>query len=270
VAMIKRRRLSWLGLAGVVLAVAGLLILLEWRRRQDVARAGEQALDSFGIARPSNDLQQRYSDLHEFARLCAAVQEHYDALVGRALRLQHLRKSRVTEFDRRKQPISIVDLQERVHFEDGKERPIKLASRQVLGPPLVPPQAGPEGGLNIKAPFSSEVPEGVYRYQLESVEEIAGQLLLRVQFEPIKPIEGSFKGSVWVDPATAEPIRMHGSAVKLVMPLDRLEMLIDYGPAENGYNQMRRATVDVVGGFAFIFKHYRIEAELSDYRPREP
>jgi hypothetical protein len=26
----------------------------------------------------------------------------------------------------------------------------------------------------------------------------------------------------------------------------------------------------VVAGFAFIFKHYRIEAELSDYRPREP
>jgi hypothetical protein len=47
-------------------------------------------------------------------------------------------------------------------------------------------------------------------------------------------------------------------------------MLIDYGPAENGHNQVRRAVIDVAGGLAFISRHYRLEAELSDYRPREP
>lgn len=269
--MSKRGRLSWLGLACVLLAVAGLLALFEWHRRQDVARAGELTLDGSGIALSADDLQQKYSDPQEFARLCAAVQEHYDALVGRSLQLQHLRKSRTIEFDRRKQPIAIVDTLERVHFEGRKECRTYLESQQVLGPPSASPPGGPQGGLDVKAPFSNEPPsEGLYRYQLEGVEEIAGQLVLRVHFEPVKPVEGSFKGSVWVDPATREPIRMHGSAVKLPVPLDRLEMLIDYGPAENGYNQMRRATVDVAGGFAFIFKHYRIEAELSDYRPRQP
>jgi hypothetical protein len=256
-------------LSCILLAVAGLLALLEWHRRQEVVSAGEFALDGSGTPLSANDLHQRYSDPQEFAKLCAAVQEHYDALVGRSLRLQHLRKNRVTEFDRRKQPISIVETRERIHFEGRKECPTILETRQVLGRSSSPPQEGPQGGLNIKAPFSSEVPEGFYRYQFESVEKVAGQLVLRVHFEPIKPIEGSFKGSVWIDPSTSEPIRMHGSAVKLLMPLDRLEMLIDYGPAENGYNQMRRATVDVVGGFAFIFKHYRIEAELNHYQPCE-
>jgi hypothetical protein len=269
-AMIKLRRLSWLGLVCAVLASAGLLALLEWHRREDVARAGELKLDGSGIPRTANELRQKYSDPLEFARLCAEVQKHYDALVSRSLRLQHLRKSRLTEFDRRQQPVSIVETLERIHFEGRKECLTILESRQVLGAPSASPQGGPQGGLNIKAPFSSEVQQGFYRYQLQGVEEIAGRLVLRVRFDPVEPLEGSFKGSVWIDPATSEPIRMHGSAVKPRMPLDRLEMLIDYGPAENGYKQMRRATVDVVGGFAFIFKHYRIEAELSDYQPRKP
>ena len=264
-----RRRRSWLGLACILLVIAGLLAVLEWHRRQDAASAGEQTLYGSGISRSANDLQQRYSDPQEFARLCAAVQEHYDALVGRSLQLQHLRKSRTIEFDRRKQPIAIVETRESIHFEGRKECPTNVESRQVLGPPLASPP-GPQGGLNMKEPFSSETPEGQYLYRLGGIEEVAGQLVLRVRFETVKPMEGSFKGSVWVDPATAEPIRIHGSAVKLLVPLDRLEMLIDYGPAENGYNQMRRAIVDVTGGFAFIFKHYRIEAQMSDYRPRGP
>lgn len=268
--MRKRGRLSWLGLAWAVLPVAGLLMLLEWQRRQEIANAGEHTLDGSGIALSSNDLQQRYSDPQEFARLCAAVEEHYDALIGRSRQLQHLRKSRTIEFDRGKKAIAIVDTLERIHFEGEKECPTNLESRQVLGSPTVYPPGRSQGGLNMKAPFSRETPEDLYRYRLEGVEEVAGKLVLRIRFEPVRSIEGSFKGSVWVDPTTSESIRMHGSAVKLSAPLDRLEMLLDYGPAENGCNQMRRATVDVAGGFAFIFKHYRIEAELSDYRFGEP
>jgi len=57
---------------------------------------------------------------------------------------------------------------------------------------------------------------------------------------------------------------------ELPLLVDRLEMLIDYGLAENGHNQVRRAIIDVAGGFAFFSRHYRLEAELSNYRPREP
>ncbi len=265
-----RKKRSWLGLSCILLAVAALLALLEWQRRQEVASAEERTLDGSGIALSANNLRQRYSDPQEFARLCTAVREKYDALVGRSLQLQHLRKSRTTEFDRRKQPIAITDTLDRIHFEGRKECLTKLESRQVLGSPSAFPSGGPQGGLEMKAPFSRETPEGLYRYQLEGVEEVAGKQLLRVHFEPVKLIEGGFKGSVWVDPATAEPIRMYGSAVKPPVPLDRLEMLMEYGPAENGYNQMRRATVNIAGGFAFISKHYRIEAELGDYRSRDP
>lgn len=269
--MSKRWRLSWLGMASLLPAIAGLLALLEWDRRREVASAGEHALDGSGVALFADDLPRRYGDPQAFDRLCAAVQEHYDALVGRSLRLQHLRKSRTIEFDRRNQPITVVESLERVHFEGRKECVATMESRQVIGSPPALLSGGSPGGLDIKAPFSGEPSsKGLYRYRLEGVEEVDRQFVLRVHFEPIRPAEGSFKGSVWVDPTTAEPVRMHGSAVKLPIPLDRLEMLIDYGPAENGHNQMRRVTVEVAGGFAFVSKHYRIEAELSDYRPREP
>jgi hypothetical protein len=184
--------------------------------------------------------------------------------------LQHLRKGRLTEFDRHGQPVAIVESSERVYFEGGEERKLTLEARQVLGPPI---DAGKlQGGPSQKSlpPFSKEAPEGLYRYELEGVEEVAGRPVLRAHFEPVEPVEGTYKGSAWIDPDSAEPVRMHGSALKLPLLLDRLEVRIDYGPAENGHNQVRRATFDVAGGLAFFSRHYRLEAELSDYRPRQP
>jgi hypothetical protein len=174
------------------------------------------------------------------------------------------------EFDRRNQPVAVSESLERVYFEGEKERKTTLEVRQVLGPPIDANQF--QGGPNQKSlpPFSKEAPEGLYRYELEGVEEIAGRLVLRARFEPVEPVEGTYKGSAWIDPDSAELVRMHGSALKLPLLLDRLEMLIDYGLAENGRNQVRRAAIDVAGGFAFISRHYRLEAELSDYRPRDP
>jgi hypothetical protein len=266
------RRAKWvlLGLAAALLFGTGLLAALEWQRRQQAAGAGRQVLDGSGTKRSAADLRRKYSDPEEWTRLCAAVRERSDALQARSFRLQHLRKGRLIELDVRGQPVAIGESLERVYFEGEKERKTTLEVRQVLGRPIDAGQL--QGGPNQKSlpPFSKEAPEGLYRYEMEGVEEIAGRLVLRASFEPAEPVEGTYKGSAWVDPDSAEPVRLHGSALKLPLLLDRLEMLIDYGPAENSHNQVRRVAIDVAGGFAFISRHFRLEAELSDYRPREP
>jgi hypothetical protein len=268
--MTRRTKRLLQGLAAALLVGAGLLAALEWQRRRQVASAGRGMLEGSGKRVSATALRRQYSDPQEWDRLCAAVREHSDAIRARSLRLQHLRKGRLIELDRQGQAVAIVESLERVYFEGEKERKTALEVRQVLGRPI---DAGKlQGGPDQKSlpPFSKEAPEGLYRYELEGIEEVAGRPVLRVRFEPVEPAEGTYQGSAWVDPDSAEPVRMHGSALKLPLLLDRLEMLIDYDPAENGHNQVRRATIDVAGGFAFFSRHYRLEAELSDYRPREP
>jgi hypothetical protein len=62
---------------------------------------------------------------------------------------------------------------------------------------------------------------------------------------------------------------LHGSLVKARFNVDHFDMMLDYGPAENGHNQLRRVVMDMAGGFAVISVHYRIDSEVSDYREIE-
>jgi hypothetical protein len=59
---------------------------------------------------------------------------------------------------------------------------------------------------------------------------------------------------------------MNGSLAKLPLGCDRFDMLLDYGPSENGQIQVRRVVMEMVGGFALVSLHYRVVSELSDYR----
>ncbi len=267
-AMTKRVRWSLYGIAAFLL-VFGLLAMLEWRRQQQAVSAGLQPIDDSGVALSADDLEQKYSNPEEFASLCKDVQDHFAAQQERFLKLQHLRKSRVSEFDYRNQPVAVVEMLDRVYFEGQKECKTNLETRQVFGQDFDPGKL--QAGLNTKTlpPFSPDTPMGVYRYEWAGVETIAGRLVLRLNFEPVKAVEGTFKGWAQVDPASAEAVQMRGWAVKLPLFVDRVEMRIDYGLGENGHMQMRRAAMDVSGGFAIISRHYRIEAELSDYQPFE-
>ncbi|MBO0698182.1 MAG: alpha/beta hydrolase [Zavarzinella sp.] len=172
----------------------------------------------------------------------------------------------MTEFDRKNQPVAITETVERVHFEGRTERKTVLEVRPVLGEPIGATAFQSGADPQARWPFSDAAPAGLYRYELEGVEELAAGTVVRVRFEPVRPDEGTFTGSAWIDPVTAEPVRVRGSAVRLPVFLDRFEMLVDYGPAETGHNQVRRVTADIAGGLGFISKHYRLEAELSDYR----
>ena len=93
--------------------------------------------------------------------------------------------------------------------------------------------------------------------------------MLRIHFEPSKSVARTFKGSVWVDPQTRETVRWHGSLAKARLAVDRFDIILDYGPSENGQNQLRHVVMDVAGGFALVSLHYRIESDLSDYREPE-
>lgn len=238
-----------------------------WRQG---TRATQPVLDGSGPAVSAADLRRKYADPGELAALCRAVQVRNEALTARSFRLRHRRACRVTEFDRAGRPVAITESVEQVQYEGRAERKTTLEIRPVLGKPIE--LTGFQGGSdpNAKWPFSDAAPAGLYRYELEGVEEVAGRPVVRVRFEPVRPDEGTFKGSAWVDPGTAEPVRMHGSAVRLPVLMDRFEMLVDYGPAETGHNQVRRVTADVAGGLGFVSKHYRLEAALTDYQPVEP
>jgi hypothetical protein len=251
----------------VLLVGAGALAVLEWQRRQQVAQMAGPAVDGPAATASAGDLERKYSAPGEFSALCSTVQKHFGAMQARHCQLQHRRKTRVTELDRRGQPVAITEMLDCVHFTDGKECKTRLEVHPVLG--NLTDDTNFRSRLRAKtlAPFSDDTPSGGYRYSLKGTETSADRTVVRLRFEPVEPVAGSFTGSVWIDPATNEPVRMRGSAAKLPAFVDRLELLMEYGPAENGHTQMRRAVMDVVGGFAFYFKHYRIEAELSNYQP---
>jgi hypothetical protein len=257
------------GLAAVLLVVIGVLAVLEWGRRRQVAAAGPETLDGSGRPLSAQDLQEKYRDPAAFAELCADVRERCDALRKRFLDLQHTRKARLIEYDRKGQEVSVMEIIDRVHFEGETEKKEEIERRQLLGKPFPfdPDMLRAEHPTKKAVPaFSKDAPEGLYRYRLEGAEELHDRLVLRIHFEPTERVERSFKGWAWVDPVTREPVRIHGSLVKTPLLVDRFEMLLDYGPSENGHNQIRHAIIDVAGGFAVVSRHYRIESELKDYR----
>lgn len=264
---IRAKRLL-LSLALLVFAAIAVLAVLEWdRRRHAIAGTLE---DSNGSGVSVQDAEEKYRDPAAFARLCAEVQERYDALQRRYLRLWHTRKTRQTSYDKKGNAIAVSESVYRVHFDQGKERKEEFEHRQILGESSIfdPDRINlKKEDTHLLPPFSSDSPSDLYRYRLEGMEGVEGHRLLRIHFEPSKPIERSFKGSAWIDPDTHEPVRIRGSLAKSKLSVDHFDLLLDYGPSENGHNQLRRMVMDMAGGFALLSLHYRIDTELSDYRP---
>jgi hypothetical protein len=264
------------GLLGCgLLLVAGVctLALLEWHRQQQVSATGHRALDGSGASVSAQELEEHYRDANVFAQLCDDVKEHCEAQKQRFLTLRHTRKTRLTRYDDKGQPIAISEAIFHVQFHDGVEQKQEIERRQLLGKSSLfdPDRVKIEQeDTQMAGPFAKDSPAGLYRYRLEGVEELHGRRLLRIAFEPTTPVERSFKGSAWIDPDTHEPVRMSGSLAKKRLGVDHFDMLLDYGPAEDGHNQLRRVVMDMAGGFALVSLHYRIDSELSDYRqPRE-
>lgn len=254
-----------------LLFLIGLAVLIgwEWARRLHVTAAEPESLAAPGRASSAEDLRNQFAQPDEFARLCAEVREHFDALQSRFHRSMHTRKVRVTEFDRAGKATAIMEVVSRVHFDGSTERSQAIERRQILGKPFpFDPDALKAEHPNKRAipPFSKDAPDGLYHYRLEGVEELQDRRLVRIHYEPTQTVERSFWGSAWIDPSNGEIVRIQGLLAKTPLLVDRFEMLMDYGPSENGHNQVRRILMDMRGGFAFVSRHYRVETDLSEYR----
>jgi hypothetical protein len=264
-----KNRAKRLTIALAILVLSGIVALavLEWDRRRHVTAGTLE--DGNGVAVSTREEQEKYRNPEAFARLCAEIQERYDALQQRYLRLWHTRKTRQTSYDKKGKAIAVSESVSRVHFVKGAERKEEIEHRQVMGKPSIfdPDRINLEReDTHLLPPFSKDSPADLYRYHLEGIEDVEGRRLLRIHFEPSKPIERSFTGSAWIDPDTQEPVRIRGSLAKAKLSVDHFDLLLDYGPSENGHNQLRRLVMDMAGGFALLSLHYRIDSELSDYR----
>jgi hypothetical protein len=265
-------RLLVVVLGALLLAGSILLAVLEWQRRRHVAAAEGETFDGPGITLSADELTEKYRDPAACAELLADVRTYFDRLRERFFHLAHTRKARLTEFDANGHETAVMEITDRVWFDGYKEVKEQIDRRQRLGKPFpFDPDTLKTEHPNRRAahPFSHDTPAGLYRYSLEGVDQVHERPALRIHFEPISPVERSFKGRAWVDASAHQPLRLQGSLVKTPLLVDRFEMRVEYGLSENGHNQVRHVRIDVAGGFAFVSRHYRIESELSDYRERD-
>jgi hypothetical protein len=196
------------------------------------------------------------------------VRERFAAVYERTRTSSHTRTTRLTEYDRRGDLVSITETAEHVWFEGDQEKTQLIRQRVLLGS-----EASSRLGKsnlsnpveNTHWPFPKNAGEDVYTYRFDGVEEIEGRPAGRIHFEPKTTAGLMYRGWGWVAMETGEPVRVQLAPVKPPPFIDRLEVLLDYGRAENGHNQARRAIIDGSGGFAFFTRRLRVESELSDY-----
>jgi hypothetical protein len=249
----------------------------EWDRRRHLPAAGEQVLRAGEAAVPApQEIEQKYRDPDEFARFCAAARDRAVDMRERFLRLEHTHGTRVTEYDRRGEVSSELEYVDRMWFEGGQGQHEEMSRRQVKGSLTREQferwtQSGGKVAQEHRQtvqPFSREEGTTAYDYRFEGVEEIGGRPVVKVRFEPQKGGQGRLRGLAWVDARTADPVRFHATVARPPALVDHYEILHEYGPSETGHVQARRGTVEIRGGLAFLSFHYRIEAELSEYRER--
>jgi hypothetical protein len=259
--------------AVVVMAVsAALLAIVEWDRRQQAAAAAQQVMDGSGRVLSAEELVQKYRQPAELAKLVDRVRERFAIMHERTVRSRHTRTTRLTESDRRGEAVHVREMVERVWF-DGMQENTQLIEQRVLlgdGAGLVPGKSKlPNPAENPHRPFPTDAAQDVYDYRFERIEEIDGQPAGRIRFEPWLTDSLVSRGSAWVLLDSGEPVRLRVSPLKPPPFVDHLDVLIDYGRAENGHNQTRRVTLDGSGGFAFLARRLHVECTMGDYHERD-
>jgi hypothetical protein len=260
-----KRYLIILAVVKTVFAIS--LAALEWERHQRPL-AEQQMLDGSGRVLSAEELVQNYHNPAELAQLCDKVRERFAAVYERTRTSSHTRTTRLTEYDKRGTPVSITETAEQVWFEGAQEKTRLIRQRVLLGSET----SSPLGKSNLSnpvenshLPFPKNAGEDDYAYRFDGVEEIEGRPAGRIHFEPRTSAGLGYRGWAWVVMETGEPVRVQLAPVKPPPFVNRLDVMLDYGWAENGHNQARRAVFDGSGGFAFVTRHLRVESELSDY-----
>lgn len=267
--MTKRAKRHLIRFAGLTAFVAVALLLLAWEHRRQDTLAAAPTLDGSGQALSAEDQMNKYSDPVELAKLCDRVRERFAVMHERTLRSQHTRTMRLTEQNGRGQAVHVREMVERIEFEGGQEKTLLIEQRVLLdsATSFLPSKANLSNPAdNPHRPFPKEARQDVYDYRFDGVEDIEGRPAGRIHFEPRTTDGQVSRGWAWVELGSGEPIRLQVSPVKPPTFVDRLDVLIEYGQAENGHNQARRVTLEGSGGFAFLARRLRVECTLSDYR----
>jgi hypothetical protein len=262
-----RRRL---GFGAVTIVVVGVVLgAMEWSRRRATTIPSAEPARSHAV-----DVLDfgRYADPAPFADLCARLRQRYIAMDERYRSLMHTQVQVSKELDENGEPTVADQTVDDVWFEDGREMRKAVAKRDLMAdratdsPAEQLSQAKESKDSPLLYPFSKDDAGGVYLYELDGSETIDETATVRIAYRPVEPRSDLLAGTVWVDPASGEPVRFAGRLVKPPMFVDRFEMTVDYGRAENGNVQIRRIITDGTGGFALIRKRYRIETEFRNYR----
>ena len=257
---------------GSVVALLAVSALSEYRRPR-----GEPTASSIPVERPVERARiDEFADPERFAELCRRLHVRYLAMDDRYRRLVHTQVSVSRELDDAGDPVATTRTVEDVWFAGGKEfrQPAAEAGADVAtdSSQVAARRSRYEASSLSKTsriyPFSRDVAASDYRYAFAGADTVGDRPVVRVDFEPLEPLAGKFRGVVLVDPDDFEPLRFEGVLVEPPLFVDHFRIVTEYGPAENGAMQIRRLVTDGAGGFAFVRKRYHIETEFRDYRPR--
>lgn len=268
-----RRMVRAVLVLAVVLAIG--LAYLEMRRRAQVAelqRQEEQHMAELEARRKFADpdaLVEEYRQPEAFAELCAKLREHYIAMDERHRQCDHGEISRAVQLDDQGKEVAEETVTERVWFDKDREYRQYVKREDVEGKtswiPTAKPRASEPG--KVIFPFTRDAAEGDYLFHLVGHDKIGETTVLKIEFVPTEPLDAKFKGYFWIDPRTSHPLRVDAELAKNPRFVDKVHMIFDYGPSENGAIQARKSRIEGSGGFAFIQRRYRVDTDLSDYRP---
>jgi hypothetical protein len=203
----------------------------------------------------------------ELARLCERVRQRNREMEDRLHHLIHTETTTSQEFDRKGKETGNERVVERVRFEAGQEHRL-IVRKESGGEDATPssPQEERRPKSHAQFPLGTNEAPNWYRYKFEGLETLDGRQTIKLAYEPNQPLDGRFRGQVWIDATTYEPVRFFGAWAKLPPFVSEISMHLEWGPAENGFTQLRKSLVNTTGGISFFQKRYRIETVLADYR----
>jgi hypothetical protein len=215
-------------------------------------------------------LVRQYREPEELKRLCAEVTKANSAMDERHRSLSHLESHRAVEYDKQGKEIKDDRSWDRVWYRGTREyRQALKRVESVDGTATFEPAAPIKRADEVKVcfPFTPEATEGTYRFTLEGHEILGDQLTLVVRFDPNPPLDNRFRGKIWIDPDTFNPVRVEAQVAKNPPFVDKVSMTFEYGRVETGEVQAKRSVIGGSGGFAIVHKSYAVFTELSDFRP---
>ncbi len=263
-----RRRLRLMA-GSFALSALGTFIALEWRRQnqpQSAALPEDRAAAVQDVSALPN-----LAEPAAFAAFQEKLRTQYFAMDERYKALQHRRTQKTIQKDGAGATLLEEEAIETVRFRGEAEDHRHVRTRNLKTGKETSGESSAAKDLSVGNepffyPYSKREGPDDFEYRFAGFEQLDGKTLAKVAFVPRPPLGRKLQGHAWADPATGEPIRFRAKWAAPKFPCDRLEMIVEYGPAENGAKQVRHVATDAGGGLAFIRRRYLIDIVFDDYR----